>query len=248
MLSGYFDASYTQPIGVSVIAGHLATSDQWSAIEAEWIANLRYWKLDYFHLADVIRKLGHENGSLCIRSFARIISKSSADLHGVMIGIRDADWDDYISKVPGGDQIFPSRYHALCDMLFRNLGKSAQLKGAQIAVVADIDDARTGVTQALFDFYAQGEHKEQLVSLTFARSQKIVPLQIADLHAGLQQKYASLHGFLSETATPVPFRFEFGEDWDLRSIMWASGRSSEVAEWSYEIARRVEETRGSSNA
>lgn len=243
LLTAYLDASFTQPIGVSVVGGHIASAENWALIEEEWQANLDYWKLDYFHLTDIPHWLGHENGELCVKSFVNIIGRHGHNLTGCTAGIRDADWDDYVSKVLEAARRYPSRYHAVVDMMFKNLAEHIRLnhKGGTLSIIADVDDNREEITQGLFQAHASGEYSSELSTLALTHSQSVIPLQVADLHVGLVQRCANKYGFFGERNGMDWLGQEGGIADDARQMLRAAGKSSFGGAWSYETQRRREE-------
>lgn len=240
-LRAYFDASKTNPIGVTAVGGHIADDLKWMQIEHEWRDELQFWGLKVFHLTDIPSILGHEKGALCVRAFARLVSTSQ--LHGITAGMRDADWDGLMNEPEYASHrsTFPSRYHAVLDMLFAELGQFMELnyKDDSVSVTVDTDYEPLTYAQAIFDEYANGRYVGRLSSLTFSRASASIPLQIADLAVGLQRREWAKRGFLGEQdAAWGPMTI------DQRAVHWSQGRTSNGVMWSNqlgEIARKARE-------
>jgi hypothetical protein len=43
LLRAYFDASFTQPSGITSIGGFVGTEGAWLSVEKLWIENLQMW-------------------------------------------------------------------------------------------------------------------------------------------------------------------------------------------------------------
>ena len=91
MLRAYFDASFSEPPGVTSIAGYIGSEQQWANVEDVWAENLDLWGLENFHLAELPRWIGHENADLCALSFLRAIEP--LNLRSIDAALVDVDWD-----------------------------------------------------------------------------------------------------------------------------------------------------------
>lgn len=240
VLKGYFDGSWTHPSGVTLIAGHVATEQDWKNFEELWRRELDYWRLEKLHLAELERQLGHENGTLCKRAFARLIHSDGRGLHGVLVGINDDDWDEYRQSNPDAQRVYPRRYDAVADMLFRNLGQLSQLRGNDVRLDVTMDQDREPVSfvESMFQQW-KDRYPDHLGTIQFSRSSECIPLQVADLLAGLNQRDWFKHGFTFERDTPFP-NFD---SIDARAALWAAGTSSDVGWWSAKTAEKVEVAR-----
>jgi hypothetical protein len=241
VLRAYFDVSKTDPIGVTVVAGHVGNEAQWVAVETEWQKALDYWELEHFHLTDLPKIMGHERATLCVRNFAQIITRS--DLRGFSAGIRDADWDAMIAESSTDTAAyraeFPDRYHVVLDMVLGRLSMEINLNlpDEDTMIVLDADYAPVEAAQAIYDRYAS--KNPRLVGMAILRAPKSKPLQAADLHAGLQRREWARKGFPSERGADYFKDFEI----DDRVRMWASGKGSYGSMWSAQIARQIEDAK-----
>lgn len=116
----YIDASFTQPAGVTSIGGYLGTEDEWASVKKQWLEYLDLWKLQDFHLTELLAgktHLGFQDGRLCVLSFARIIEKSS--LHSITAGFRDEDWSE--QRRTADAATYPSAYHVCLNMFMEIL-------------------------------------------------------------------------------------------------------------------------------
>ena len=152
LLKAYFDASFTEPDGVSAIGGYVGSEQQWTSVETAWLENLGVWGLDEFHLSPLLAgetHLGREKGELCALSFAHIIGKSQ--LHAVGASLRDEDWDA-APKSAAFNEHLPHRYHGCLDMVLAILDQhmSLEFPGECVAIIADGDTADEAAAKALF--------------------------------------------------------------------------------------------------
>lgn len=237
VLKAYFDASMTNPIGVTAIGGHIATTEAWEDLEARWREALKYWELECFHLSAIVPTMGHEKGALCIRNFVRTID--GTQLRGLSAGIRDADWDELVSEPKWAHlrATFPTRYHVVLDMLFRELGDAMGLdhKGDQVEVVIDTDFQPTALAQSMFEELKNERYAQRFASLEFGHAPSCIPLQVADLSVGLQRRHWVDCGFLGEGDSPAYLPMTA----DIRAMLSAQGQFSRQTMWSFELAERA---------
>jgi hypothetical protein len=176
MLRAYLDASKSDAGGnYYVVAGFVAPADTWNEIEQEWRAETALWGLDDFHLADIPYHLGHEKGSLCIRSFANIMQKSGA--YGVGIACEVDFWNRQ-------DTGYEHPYHFCFGQVLSVIHEQQLLEKNidPMALIVDQDFEPNDLAQAVFDAY-KNEYPI-FKSVTFGHRKEFVPLQCADLAAG----------------------------------------------------------------
>jgi hypothetical protein len=164
---------------VSLVAGYIGTAEQWDWLEREWKRNLAYWELEDFHLAELPNMMGHEKADLCILSFGHLIKKS--DVRGISAGVENAFYE---SQVWGAN--FPSAYHVCVDMLLDSLNTHIPLNmgGGCVDLVFDRDTNAQNEVLNLLTRYDANTFR----SLTFSDRKKTLPLQTADLAAGVVRK------------------------------------------------------------
>lgn len=122
--------------GITSIGGYVGTQEAWEEVAVKWEENLRYWRLDEFHLHDLVEKMGHEKGALCALNFGHIVRDSK--LQAVGAALNDVDWS--ATKAPGD----PEHYYACLGMLLDLLGQHVGLEhpGHDVAIVVDRDMRR----------------------------------------------------------------------------------------------------------
>jgi hypothetical protein len=229
LLKAYFDASFTEPSGITAIGGYVGSEQEWKRVEERWLENLDLWGLEEFHLAPLLAgatHLGRANGELCALSFARIIHKS--DLHGIGASLRDEDWE----SAPKNDAFIarmPNKYHSCLDMVLAILDQhmSLELPGELVAIIADSDTTDEAASKALFE-RRKALTEGRFVSFTFSSKARFPVLQCADLYAGEERK-----AWLKAKAWAHP---EMGQLYNL-----AQGRRASGTHWSAEVQRKIGE-------
>jgi hypothetical protein len=184
LLNAYFDYSSTEPAGITSVAGYVAPLEEWERVEAEWAEGLRYWDIDPFHLANLERNLGREKAELCERYFEKIITDSGLDAIGA--ALIDADWRQSEWEHMTTPKL-PTAYQQCLDMALECLGQHAgdYFKGHDIAVFCDRDASENSI-QAVFE--NRRVEYQRFVTVTIGGTDKILPLQCADLGAGKLRK------------------------------------------------------------
>lgn len=239
-LRAYFDASKTDPHGITVVAGHIGNEDAWAAFEPEWQKALDYWELDRFHMSDLAPRMGHERATLCIRNFAQVIGQS--ELKGICAGIRDADWDAMILQSDADTeayrQRFPTRYHVTLDMALGRLSMELglNLPDEDTMIVLDTDHTPLDAATAVYREWASKTPRFSGLAIVVAPKSR--PLQAADLFAGVMRRDWLELGFDSERSNEQRRLTQ-----DMRTKWLAGGKGSYGSMWSAEIARRIERMR-----
>lgn len=184
MLGAYFDASCTDPVGITSVAGYVAPLDEWSVVQSKWAAALEYWGLDVFRVSKLERNLGSANAKLCTKYFSRIIEESKLDAIGAALidsDWRQSDWGkDKTTKLE-----IP--YQQCLDLALKCLGNhtNQHFKGHDVAVFSDADAPEKCIESV---FHNRAVAYPQFSALTVGRCDKILPLQCADLATGLLRK------------------------------------------------------------
>lgn len=236
VLRAYLDASKTEPIGITCVAGHVGNADAWDAFEPQWKAALDYWNLETFHLTDLVGIMGRERATLCIRNFAQVMRASN--LEGIFAGARDADWDAMVAanNADTAEYLadFLTRYHAVLDMALGRLSMEIglNLPDEDTLVVLDTDHVPTDATVAVFNRWQAKNPRLVGLAITFAT--KSLPLQAADLFAGLRRRDWAVRGLDGE-----PSATEQVVNLDMKTIWNAGGKRSFGSLWSAEIAQKI---------
>jgi hypothetical protein len=227
LLKAFFDASKTEPEGVTSIGGYVGTEQQWTNTEATWLEYLHLWGLDEFHMAPLLSgntHLGRENGELCALSFARIIQKSR--LHGIGAALNDIDWSRYASRDAVYARRYPQAYHACFDNLLSVLADHMRLEFPADAVAVVMDsDAPPQAAYAIFDEW-KTRSRGQLVTVAFSNREVFRVLECADLRAGEDRK-----AWLNAQSWTRP---ETSQIYDI-----AQGERSRGSYWSAETEREI---------
>jgi hypothetical protein len=229
MLYAYFDASRTQPSGVTSIGGYIGSKKAWEEVDLDWRDTLKMFGLTRFHLTDLLAgrtHLGREKGELAVVTFATIIAASQLSTFAATV--RDADLPSNWNA--GFESTFPEPYH-LC---FRNLMNEMAIHiplnfaGEEVEIICDMDTGDLAAAQAIFE-QVRTDKCDRLVSLTFGLTDQHPRLQCADLFVG-KERLSYLAGG----------PFEVAQDYLDRVRMKAGGRSGFGSYWSQETQRRVE--------
>ena len=222
LLHSYFDASFTEPKGVTAIGGYLGTEDQWTRVKNEWVENLALWKLKKFHLTELLAgRLNVSDPELCALTFARIMHKSG--LHGLHAALRDEDFTarDYDSS------LFPGAYHVCLDMLLGNVAEHMWLEFPDdlVAIVMDSDTPQKAAAEAVFERQKELSGN-QFASFTISSQARCRVLECADLLAGEHRK-----SWLKSKSWHRP---ETGRIYDIaqgvrsRGSYWSAGTEREI--------------------
>jgi hypothetical protein len=237
VLRAYFDASKSNPLNVTCVAGHIGDEDAWSKLEREWQKGLDDWPAlqGRFHLVDLRNQLGADMAPLCVRRFAKIIHDSG--VRGFSAGMRDEDWDVLRADWSGADrETFPSRYHFTLDMLLGHLSMQIGLNLPDEDVLVSLDfDAPAEPTREIFKRWAA--HNPRLAGLAILDfpSNRIKPMEAADLYAGVLRRDWAQRGFEAERKSHL-----YGPiTWDDRARMHAAGKGSYGSMWSAQIAQKI---------
>lgn len=191
VIYAYLDASKTEVSkGFTVVAGYVAPLAEWGKVEAEWAEAVNDWRIPKFHLSELPTYLsvGYEKASLCAQYFANIVRGS--DLIGVGAVLQDTAWEARAMEphqpppfsVVAYEQCLREALVLLCE------AAANIYPGEQITVICD-RDAKAASIHAVFD--AVQKEKPALFSMTVAgkdeksASDSIIPLQVADMAAGL---------------------------------------------------------------
>lgn len=182
----YLDASNTEISGprISSVAGYLAPLDDWQAVEAEWDKALVDWKLKRFHLSHLVRDVGRERAQACLGYFRRIIE--SSDLMAIGSAVFNDDWwrQDW-----GEDTTvrLDSPYEQCLDLVLKAIGNATgkEFQGEKVAIVCDLDAPENIIFGA---FCRRRKDYPQFTTATIGSSYDVIPLQCADLGAGLLRK------------------------------------------------------------
>lgn len=241
VLRAYFDASNTHPLGVTCIGGHVGDEAAWAALEGRWIEARKDWRLERFHLTDLPHQLGRDNAALCVRNFAGLIGDS--DVRGFCAGLRDEDWDEFVKNALNQEEMiaqFPTRYHYALDMVLGHLSMQIGLNLPDEDVLVTLDrDAPVEASQAIFDRWATKNPRLCGLAILHFPENRIVPLECADLYAGMKRRDWAERGFESERAEGT-----YGAiTWDDRARMRAGGRGSYGSMWSFKIEDHIAQIR-----
>lgn len=192
MLRAYFDDSGTHASApVVVIGGLLGLSDDWRAVEAQWIEKLRdpipesnKPKLDAFHLsACVARRDEFENyneteSSHLRQEFRRIIL--SSNLRYLAVVVSRPDWDELVVP-PYRNFMGTAEQSCFIGFLNKSLDilKEINADGLQIAFIYDVGRK----TKKFDDIIRLAENKQfrpSIASIGWAKVKDTPALQAAD--------------------------------------------------------------------
>lgn len=219
LLRAYFDASNGG--GIYAVGGFVGAEDAWADLEPKWKGGLATFGLAEFHLADVIRDMGNEKGSLCILHFSKIMGRSG--LHGIGASCNIEYWKSH-------DTGYSNPYHFCFSMALNVLRDEIDLElgGNPVALIVDDDVKPRDVTEGVFAAYQGDRSGEIFKSLTFGNRRTFLPIQCADLAVGAMRK-EWIEGVMSENQRA------------LRDFQGAIGSKGRFSHFSAEAAKMVDD-------
>jgi hypothetical protein len=191
----FFDASRTQrQSGAYVIGGYVGTEALWTALEAEWQANLKYWEITDFHLTDCLAKRGQfsrldtHKSELCALSFGQILKDANPVV--VWSGLLDEEWSA-LAPSPAFRARYPTPYQFLFHDILWQLGawRHQHARGEMVAPVFDVDADPRSVRPILDSVRSSPLYEDLVAGVTFGSRRVFVPLQAADIIAGEMQRH-----------------------------------------------------------
>jgi hypothetical protein len=147
VLQASLDASWDQPLGITVVAGYIAALSEWDDLEEAWTNGLALWNIPHFHLRELRKWLRAERVEPCVRYFSNLIECSG--LCAVGSALRDVDWDNPNWR-DMSTQRLESRYKPCLDMSLDTLGDFAieYLAGQPVSVLFDADGTNKSIEKA----------------------------------------------------------------------------------------------------
>jgi len=238
MLHGYFDESGTHGESiVTSIGGCIGPDENWTAAEAEWskiLAEFSYLGVTHFHLSHCLMNIGEfelcdtPKRNYLITQLSQIIGRHN--FTAINSGVVQDDWDDVKDSGPFFDA-FPTPI-ALC---FEDLVRSLSIwtaKNAPGKKVAPTFAYRTewatggGLGAPILQIYGtQPWYRSSLAAISFAHPKDCVPLQMADIVAGLvridveRRSGASVIGPTQALMWATGGRFVHGHWFDRESLL-----------------------------
>lgn len=197
MLTAYFDDSGTHDDSNIVIwAGISGNQFQWDAFTQDWYAKLRApspgkLPLSRFHMSDCQNARNEFEGwsrpatDFLVHELGQIILKKA--LWGYASAVRRKDWDELITGHPR-EALGDAEGFCVRNVYVKTTDWAKNwTSGKDVAFVFDDRPHRRHENQTIFDMF-QRHHRASkevpdLVSITFASSHKILPLQAADMLA-----------------------------------------------------------------
>lgn len=183
MLEAYLDGSFDESrrAGVTSVAGYVAPLAEWKRVEAAWRDELSWYRLECFRLSDIRYEFSVERQEDLVRSFKRVIE--SSQIHAIGSALLDSDWKEEnwgsMSTVR-----LSSPYEQALDMAFGLIGKltNQHYPGERVGIMCCPDASEDKIEVA----YKRKERDyPQFISGSIGRGRDVVPLQVADLGAGL---------------------------------------------------------------
>jgi hypothetical protein len=196
LLTAYFDESGTHlDSEIVLIAGFVATSEKWTAVEAAWRQRLDVLNLSYYHasacdagdeaFADIPREL---RAGL---SFALAGVIADHQLMSVNAAIMRADWDLFKSGEIGKRFIGPYNFCFEYCMQQISSWSKREASGESVALVFAEQKEYQPRAREIYDLYRKNPRwNRELASLTFAPAEKYPSLQAADLIVYETYRYA----------------------------------------------------------
>jgi hypothetical protein len=240
ILTAYFDDSGTHAGSEAVaVAGYIATTEAWSAFEAEWRRALDDYGLTHFHMADYSNRAkayAYWQETQRLIRFNRlvdIINSHDMGIFGTVIATEPFNriFSAKAKRHCGG------AYGLAAVMNFMEVSKKVSAVNEEHgwdAWVAYVYESGTvGAGQVLKVFQANKNNPKQeqewrLLSLRFEDKRKFVPLQAADILA--YELYRHLPRQLG--VDPRPPRMEIMRRLAIPTHKWGTVDDNELAKWS----------------
>lgn len=192
MIRAAFDLSKDEnpPTGVTSVAGYIGPAEEWQLVEEKWLAQVALEKIPKFRLTTIFHEFKRDRAIEITQRFAKIISESKLRCVGAYM--LDTDWSN-LDKDSDYLSVCPHRQHACLDMLLGALGEEANLyyKRLPIAVVFDDDYGNTEMAARVYEAWRARTGHPGFGAIAFTKGTfewDVVPLQCADLLAGLLRK------------------------------------------------------------
>jgi hypothetical protein len=233
MLRAAFDSSKDHPHGVTVVAGYIADATKWQSIEERWNNRLAVERMELFHLAEIRGRYPGDHWLSVVESFASIVQK--AELRSISSILKDTDWSSLDHKSEYR-KLYPERQHACLDMLWQVLAEDVRLQfnSEPIAVVFDKDWGNCDAVRRLHDAWRKRtDHPGFNIFFKGDVPWDVVPLQCADMVAGLLRKDPFSRSMLDEEIT-------FDGNNPIAHVAQMARPSSRGALWSKDVVERVE--------
>ena len=201
MLHAYFDETGTHDSSVvTAIGGYVATASEWAAVEEEWLpilAEVADKGVTHFHLSHCLMNIGefalcdNPTRNYLITQFAKILGRH--ELAPIFSAVVQADWD---ALDDGGAffQAFPTPIALCFENLVRGLASwtAKYADGEKVVPMFAYRQEWTtgaGLGAPILQLYGgQPWYRRFLAAIAFGWPQEIVPLQGADLFAGLMRR------------------------------------------------------------
>lgn len=197
MLSAYFDDSGTHGTsGIVVVGGLVGNEDAWSSLEPEWRRLLDYYDLSAFHMTDCDNGKGEFIGwprgkcDRAIYEFRQLILERN--LWAATAAVCRPHWNEVVRPdlrpILGNPDEFCADECMQEALSFRQIDESA----TDIALIFDCRANWKDMIQKHAESYLRdGYGGLNVVSVTFGKAKKLIPLQAADMIAYETYRYAT---------------------------------------------------------
>lgn len=236
------DASQGPATGVSVVAGYIGSLDAWEALDNKWRIALNEWRLEQFRLSSLPYLLGRDTATLCEAYFTNIIK--SSELHAVGAVVFNEDWQN-----PNwGTQTSPrvnTVYKQCLNMALDTIADEAleHYPTQDVATLLCPDENEQYIEKAFMQKSKTYSKVVSLSSLSIGRSGKFLPLQAADLGAGvLRRNWSDIaqHKTADDSALFAMNAMPKGDGMRSRITIW-SLRQGEIISRAWQAANRRRE-------
>lgn len=200
MLHAYFNESGTHERSIiTAIGGYVGDEARWTAMEAEWLAVLMEVEglgIRSFHLSECLMADGQfarceqPIRNYLVNQLSRILGRHA--LHPLYAAVVQDDWDE-LNDGSAFFLAFPSPIALCFETIVRELALWAE-KNANGEEVAPVFAYRTewstggGLGAPILQLYgSQPWYRKALAAIAFAWPDKCIPLQGADMIAGLSR-------------------------------------------------------------
>lgn len=196
ILKAYIDESGTHDGSVvTVMAGFVATQEQWTALERDWTFLLRMQGLTHVHAVDLFHTDGEFKGWTVNRKiqFAEALERLCMQYtrFGFAARMANADYERVFiagnrPKKPQLDSRYGVCFRLCLSFIPKMIDEVIETSGIELHVILEAGHKNAGDARRLYDLFkkqADPALTKAVSSLAFADKKSCIPLQAADIIA-----------------------------------------------------------------